>query len=129
MNKDLKEYVKLVLEGLDDDDFEGQEEKRRQRWAAEAARPEVKEILDMINAAQDPKQLAKAKRAAIKADDAGIIQITGVWMAALNAKKKELDNIKADERSLNNPNAAADHRMDTLLRTRDSSGRATPRKF
>jgi hypothetical protein len=124
----LKEYVKLLVESSFDDDYEAQEALRKQRWDEEAARPEIKTLLDAIMNAKDPKELAKAKRAAVKADDAGIVKITGVWMNAYQKRKKELDDMKYDMRG-STPQDAADARMDRLLRIRDSSGKATPRKF
>lgn len=115
----------------EDDTYEAEMAAMAKRWEDEENRPEVKPYLDAIRNAQDPKELAKAKRALLKADDAGNPTImTGVWMKIYNKRKQELGDIKADNHALGNQaQGSADARMDRLLRMRDSSGKATPRKF
>lgn len=126
----VKKLKSIIRESFDDD-FEARNAAMAKRWADEEARPEVQPYLDALRNAQDPKELAKAKRALLKADDKGIVSIiTGVWMAIYNKRKQELSDMSSDQRALSNQaQGTADARMDRLLRIRDSSGKATPRKF
>ena len=88
-------------------------------------------LIAAVIAARDPKELSAAKRQYNKASDSGApVPSPGAFFYWYDQRKEELKNIKFDEKRLSDPSkAAAEHRMDTLLRTRDSSGRATPRKF
>jgi hypothetical protein len=130
MKTTIRKLRQLIKESWDDD-FEAEQAAMKKRWEDEENRPEVKPFLDALRNAQDPKELARAKRAILKADDAGNPTImTGVWMKIYDEKKKELDNMRDEFKSNADPaKAAADARMDRLLRIRTSSGKATPRKF
>lgn len=96
-----------------------------------AEEPEFKPFIDAIKNATDPKELAKAKRMLVKADDAGNPEIpAGFWMHFYKQKNEQLKDMRADMKSTSNQSQTnADARMDRLLRMRDSSGKATPRKF
>lgn len=123
---------RLIGESMgDEDDYEAQMAAMAKRWEEEENRPEVKPFLDAIRNAQDPKELARAKRALVKADDAGNPTImAGVWTKIYNEKKKELDGMRDEfKRNADPSKANADARMDRLLRIQTSSGKATPRKF
>lgn len=100
-------------------------------WQKMALEPEYSRYIDPIKNAGDPKELARAKKAVLKAIDAGETDMKdGMWLSFYERRRKELRDMRSDERSLGDQaKANADARMDRLLRIRDSSGKATPRKF
>lgn len=101
------------------------------RWTRLAEEPEYKPFIDAIKGAADPKELARAKKAILKASDAGQTDISaGLWMHFYDKRKTELRDMQSQSKAMADPSkSAADARMDRMLRTRDSSGKATPRKF
>lgn len=102
-----------------------------EKYRRMAEEPEFKPFIDAIVNATNPKELAKAKRELVKADDANNPEIpAGMWMYFYKIKHEQLKDVHDDEKRLGNQTQGnADARMDRLLRTRDSSGKATPRKF
>ena len=73
-------------------------------------------------AAGDPKELAAAKRRYVKDDDAGRpTPSAGAFFHFHDRRKAELHALGSGP--------AVRGQADALLRTRDSSGRATPRKW
>lgn len=102
-----------------------------ERWAKMAEEPEYKPFIDAIKGAADPKELARAKRAILKAQDEGQTDISdGMWGFFYKKRQTELRDMQSQSKSMADPSkSAADARMDRMLRTRDSSGKATPRKF
>lgn len=74
-----------------------------------------------VLSAGDPKELAAAKRKYVKDDDAGLpVPSAGAFFFWHDRRKEELAAMGP---------AAARGRADAILRQRDSSGRAIPRKF
>lgn len=101
------------------------------RKKAQLEDPTNKPFIDAIASARDSKELARAKRALQKADDAGDINIQpGFWMPLYDAQKAKFASMREDSKRLaNQAQGNKDARMDRLLRIRDSSGKATARKF
>lgn len=100
-------------------------------WQKMALEPEYKRYIDLIKDAADPKELARAKKAILKAIDGGETDMKdGMWLSFYERRKKELKDMGSESRGLaDQAKASADARMDRMLRTRDSSGKATPRRF
>ena len=114
----------VIIKESDDWDNVETPEQQQDRWTKIAEQPENKPFIDAIKNAGDLKELARAKRSLQKADDNGEINMpAGVWMKYYDERKDELKAMNEK------PMSSADSRMDRLLRTRDSSGKATPRKF
>ena len=126
---DVMENIDALIDSViikESDDWDNVEtpEQQQDRWTKIAEQPENKPFIDAIKNAGDLKELARAKRSLQKADDNGEIHIpAGVWMKYYDERKDELNAMNEK------PMSAADSRMDRLLRMRDSSGKATPRKF
>jgi hypothetical protein len=128
--KDVDESIDALIDGViikeENDDWDNVETpvQQQDRWTKIAEQPENKPFIDAIKNAVDLKELARAKRSLQKADDNGEINMpAGVWMKCYDERKDELKAMNEK------PMSSADSRMDRLLRTRDSSGKATPRKF
>lgn len=96
---------------------------REAKYARFAEDPEYKGYIDAIQAAADPKELAKAKKTIIAAIDSGQTDLPdGVWAFFFEKRRDELKLMNTTPRS------AEDARADRILRTRDSSGKAKSRK-
>jgi len=81
-------------------------------------------VVAVMNAA-DPKQLAAAKKKFLKDSDSGVsgLPSDGAFFHFYETRKKELA-------SMNTPRAdMRAHRIDTILNMRDSTGKATRRKW
>lgn len=104
-----EEVVKALLESPGAED---------ERYAGLEGDPYIAAVL----AAGDPKELAAAKRRYVKDDDAGKpTPSAGAFFHFHDRRKEELAALGGGP--------ATRGRVDALLRTRDSSGRATPRKW
>jgi len=81
-------------------------------------------IVAVMNAA-DPKQLAAAKKKFMKDDDNYVqgVPSPGAFFHFYEIRKKELANMNTPS---SDPRA---HRIDTILNMRDSTGKATRRKW
>lgn len=125
----LKEFVQLCVEtkwwqdpALRDQDSPNYMA-NEVRWEKMAEDPEYKALIDAVKNAADPKELSKAKRAAMKLMDGGQSDLPdGVLSYFVDKKKEELSKMSYTPRS------SADARTDAILRTRDSSGRAKARR-
>lgn len=93
-----------------------------ERWEKMAEEPEFKQYVDALMKSADPKELARAKKESINADDEGLLP-TGLWMFFYEKRKSELKNMNYQA-----PDASAS-RADRILRIRDSSGKGRARKF
>lgn len=88
-----------------------------------AASPAHAALIAAARDAEDPKALAKAKRAFLKASDAGETTLPdGVFFHFYEIRKAQLAAMSAQPRS------AEEARADQILRVRDSSGRARARR-
>ena len=83
-------------------------------------------IKDFLEQAEDTRHLGQLKKQAYK-----WMMDNDSWKAGPIDKfaKDHAETLRMLGRSGHKQTTMAEHRMDTLLRTRDSSGKATPRKF
>ena len=125
MKTTIGELRQVIREAFGDGDADEESpQERASRWAAIMEQPDNKPFIDAIKAAKDPKELARAKRALVKADDAGTISMRpGMWMSVYDERKQELADMN------HKPMSPDEFRKDCILRTRDSSGKATARKW
>lgn len=94
------------------------------KWEKMSQEPDYRPYVDLIDGADDPRQLAKAKRAITAAMDAGETDMSDGMLAYLcSLRRLELQSMETPK-----PRSSAHARTDRILRTRDSTGKATARK-
>lgn len=110
---------RIVREEIDNESMEDSDEPRPfQKYE------ENPYIVAVMNAA-DPKELAAAKKKFVKDDDNYVqgVPSAGAFFYFYEIRKKELANMNTPSSDLRA------HRIDTILNIRDSTGKATRRKF
>lgn len=94
-----------------------------ERCAAAAVDAQHAPYITAAREAADPKALAKAKRAYNKASDSGETTLSaGIFLHFYDARKAELATMVVRQPT------AAEARVDRILRTRNSDGRARARR-
>jgi hypothetical protein len=107
--------MKLTVEGLRQ--IIREELEAEERWAHLRTDPYIAAVL----AAGDPRELAAAKRRYVRDDDAGMpVPSAGAFFHFHDGRAEELKRLGAGP--------AVRGRADAILRTRDSTGRATARR-